>query len=367
MYDERECLDDETLAALFERRIDRDTAGRIHKHIDRCMDCRNLVADLALEEPASCREDDPIAEEATHGPFSTATAGQNGPGEAWEGGALPPRYRPVRRLDRGAMGRVWLAHDVVEGRDVAIKIIDAELANVPQARARFQREANIARRLRHPNVVQMLDEGVMSDGQPFIAMELLIGKTLRGWLAERQRLSLEETAWLVDEVCKGLAEAHRMGLVHRDLKPENIFVTDGSPTGAKVLDFGLAKVTDLLADASVDPTRTGAMLGTPTYMSPEQAQGKKDVDHRTDLWAVGVVAFECLTGHRPFVAKALGKLIGKILAGPIARPSQVAPEAGLPASIDAWMGRALQRDKASRFRSADELAREFLVAAGVTG
>ena len=133
-----------------------------------------------------------------------------------------------------------------------------------------------------------------------------------------------------------------------------------------MLDFGVAKATDALSDSSIDPTRTGALLGTPFYMSPEQAQGLKSVDHRTDLWALGVVAFECLTGVRPFSAEALGPLIGKIIAGPIPSLSLAAPDARLSPELDAWTVKALARDPGARFASAKELSEAFMVAAGTT-
>ena len=282
-----------------------------------------------------------------------------------EGRTIADRYRLVSLLGKGGMGSVWLAEDLTLRTELAVKLIDSELGKLPQPRARFLREAQLAARIKSAHVVQVYDHGVTSDGQPYIAMERLLGESLRDRLLARDRLSRGETAQIVSHVCRALARAHEAGLVHRDLKPENIFMArEAEGELVKVLDFGVAKATDALSDSSIDPTRTGALLGTPYYMSPEQAQGLKSVDYRTDLWAMGVVVFECLTGVRPFSAEALGPLIGKILAGAIPPPSLAAPDAKLSPEIDAWMGRALARDPKARFGSARELAESFMVAAG---
>jgi serine/threonine-protein kinase len=282
-----------------------------------------------------------------------------------EGRTIADRYRLIRLLGKGGMGSVWLGEHLSLKNDVAIKIIDSELARNPEARARFAREAQLAARIKSPHVVRIFDHGMTDDGLGFIAMECLSGMSLRDRLLARQRLTLAETARMLSHVCRALARAHEAGLVHRDLKPENVFVArEGDDEIIKVLDFGIAKATDALANSGIDPTRTGALLGTPYYMSPEQAQGLKTVDYRTDLWAAGVLVFECLTGVRPFSAEALGPLIAKILGGPIPVPSAAAPDAGIPHDVDAWMMHALARDPAKRFASAKELSEAFMVASG---
>jgi serine/threonine-protein kinase len=282
-----------------------------------------------------------------------------------EGRIIGGRYRLVRLLGKGGMGSVWLADHMTLQTPVAIKLIDSETARNPNARARFDREAQLAAKIRSPHVVQILDHGTTEEGEPYIAMECLTGESLRERLSARGRLTPAETGRIVSHICRAMSRAHESGLVHRDLKPENIFITiDGEDEIVKVLDFGVAKATDMLSYAGIDPTRTGALLGTPYYMSPEQAQGLKTVDTRSDLWALGVVVFECLTGQRPFLASALGPLIAKIIDGPIPMPSQVAADARLPAEIDAWMRKALSRNPADRFASAKELAESFLIAAG---
>jgi serine/threonine-protein kinase len=283
-----------------------------------------------------------------------------------EGQVIQGRYRLVRVLGKGGMGSVWLAEHLSLHTPVAIKLIDFEAAKNPSARSRFDREAQVAARIKSAHVVKVLDHGVTEAGLPYIAMECLTGESLRDRLMARGRLTPAETARVVSHVGRALQRAHEAGLVHRDLKPENIFIArEDDDEIVKILDFGVAKVTDILAVTGVDPTRTGALLGTPYYMSPEQAQGLKTVDYRSDLWSLAVVAFECLTGRRPFTAPALGPLIGKILGGPLPLPSQAAPDAKLPPEIDAWMARGLARDPAARAASAKELADSFLVAAGV--
>jgi serine/threonine protein kinase len=284
-----------------------------------------------------------------------------------EGRLISDRYRIVRLLGKGGMGSVWLAEHTTLKSEVAVKLIDSELGKMAQARARFLREAQLAARIKSAHVAQVYDHGVSADGQPFIAMEYLVGTTLRDRLDERGRLAVTDTARIVSHVCRALARAHEAGLIHRDLKPENIFIakeTDGEIV--KVLDFGVAKATDALSDSGIDPTRTGALMGTPFYMSPEQAQGLKNIDSRSDLWAMGVVVFECLTGRRPFSAEALGPLIGQIMTTPVPSPSVVAPDAKLSKDIDAWMARALSRELDKRFASARELSEAFMIAAGTT-
>jgi serine/threonine protein kinase len=282
-----------------------------------------------------------------------------------EGTLISDRYRLIRLLGKGGMGSVWLAEHTNLKNQVAVKLIDSELGKLAQPRARFLREAQLAARIKSSHVVQVHDHGLTSDGQPYIAMEYLVGESLRDRLAARQRLTAAETARVVSHVCRALSRAHEAGLVHRDLKPENIFIAqDDDGEVIKILDFGVAKAADALSDSGIDPTRTGALLGTPFYMSPEQAQGLKTVDLRTDLWALGVVVFECLTGERQFSAEALGPLIGKILAAPIRLPSQTPSGAGLPPEVDAWVARALERDPAKRFASAREMSESFMIASG---
>jgi serine/threonine-protein kinase len=265
---------------------------------------------------------------------------------------IADRFRLNRQLGRGGMGSVWHATHLGLDTPCAVKFIEGENATLPEAQARFEREAKAAAQLRSPHVVQIFDHGVWQ-GTPYIAMELLDGEDLGKRLIRVGRLSPAEAVKIVSQVCRALTKAHSVGIVHRDLKPDNIFlVRDDDREIAKVLDFGIAKAKGSGIDGS--NTKTGAMLGTPYYMSPEQAQGTKAVDHRSDLWSLAVIVFQALTGKLPFESEALGDLLVKIIVTPVPVPSQMA--GGLPASFDGWWAKASQRDPGMRFQTAKELA-----------
>jgi serine/threonine-protein kinase len=254
------------------------------------------------------------------------------------------------------MGAVWRAEHRELRSPVAIKLIDEQIAQNPEALARFLREAQSAAALRSPHVVQILDYGT-DRGVPYIAMELLEGESLATRLDRLGRLRPAEVARIITEVARAIAKAHELSIVHRDLKPDNIYLVHNDEAEVtKVLDFGIAKATQGLGVASDSATRTGAILGTPHYMSPEQAEGTKLVDHRTDLWALGVIAFECLVGRRPFDSDALGSLLLAICTRPLPVPS--AWGYTLP-GFDAWFAKACARELSDRFASARELAAEL--------
>jgi eukaryotic-like serine/threonine-protein kinase len=274
---------------------------------------------------------------------------------------IADRFRLIRELGRGGMGSVWLAHHVALDMPCALKFIEGELADNPELRARFEREARAAAKLKSSNVVQMLDHGIWQ-GQPFIAMELLEGEDLRARLDRAGRLSPPETLAIVGQVARALTKAHALGIVHRDLKPDNIFlVRDDEREVVKVLDFGIAKSGTGAAESR---TRTGALLGTPYYMSPEQASGTKSVDHRSDLWSLSVITFECLTGSRPFQSEGLGDLLVQVISGPIPVPSEIT--GAVPAGFDAWWARAATRAPDQRFQSAREQHDALALAVGQT-
>jgi hypothetical protein len=265
---------------------------------------------------------------------------------------IADRYRLERQIGRGGMGSVWLAHHMGLDIPCAVKFIEGEYAALPEAQARFVREAKAAAQLRSPHVVQILDHGVW-DGTPYMAMELLEGEDLGKRLVRVGRMVPQDVCVIVTQVSRALTKAHAAGIVHRDLKPDNIFlVHDDDREIAKVLDFGIAKSQTGSIDGS--NTKTGAMLGTPYYMSPEQAQGVKAVDHRSDLWSLGVIVYQALTGKLPFESEALGDLLVKIIVQPVPVPSQIAPD--LPAAFDRWWAKAANRDPAQRYQSAKELA-----------
>jgi serine/threonine-protein kinase len=259
------------------------------------------------------------------------------------------------------MGAVWLARQLSLETACAIKFLHEDSAAKADIRARFEQEAKVAAQIRSPNVVQILDHGVWED-TPFIAMELLEGEDLDERLRRVGALDPRETASIVGQVARALGKAHAAGLVHRDLKPANIFlVRDEDREIAKVLDFGIAKRTSL--DVGESHTKTGSLLGSPHYMSPEQARGLREVDHRTDLWALGVIAFRCVVGQQPFQSESLGDLFMKIIAEPIPVPSQLAR---VPPGFDAFWARAAARDPNARFQSAKELADALNLSLGVS-
>jgi serine/threonine-protein kinase len=249
------------------------------------------------------------------------------------------------------MGSVWLATDQSLDSTCAIKLVDPDKVGNEEVRVRFQREARAAAQIRSANVVDVFDHGLWND-MPFIVMEYLEGEDLGARLDKKGRLELRETYEIVAQVARALVRAHAMGIVHRDLKPENIFLVPGDDHEvAKVLDFGIAKLDQYsLRDKT---TKTGSFMGTPYYMSPEQARGK-NIDWRSDLWALGVIVFQCLTGRPPFESEALGDLMGMILYDPIPRITDREPS--LPPEIESFWERACNRDRELRFQSAKELS-----------
>lgn len=266
---------------------------------------------------------------------------------------LSGRYRLESRLGEGGMGQIWRAEHLVLGAPVAVKIIDRDMSKDEEGLARFTREAQSAAALRSPHVVQIFDYGI-DEGLPYIVMELLEGETLAQRIKRLQRLTPADTARLLTHVARAISRAHEAGVVHRDLKPENVFLVQNEDAEiAKVLDFGVAKVSAATLGPKGERTRTGSLLGTPFYMSPEQAQGNREVDFRTDLWALGVIAFECLTGKRPFESDGLGDLVLSICVRPIPIPSEIGP---VPVGFDEWFARATAREPEARFQSARELA-----------
>jgi serine/threonine protein kinase len=260
------------------------------------------------------------------------------------------------------MGSVWLATHLGLGIPCAVKFVEGEWRRQPEMVARFEREAKVEAQLRSPHVVHVLDHGVWQ-GTPYIAMEYLQGESVAARLERVGRLDAASTHRLVAHVARALTRAHAIGIVHRDLKPENVFlVPDDEGEIAKVLDFGVAKWNMDWAVNNV--TKTGLLVGTPLYMSPEQARGTKDIDYRADLWSLAVIAFQSMTGSLPFLSEGLGDLLAKIMFEPIPLPSSIVPY--LPLEFDSWWMRASSRDIESRFQSAKELSDALAIALGLT-
>jgi serine/threonine-protein kinase len=229
-------------------------------------------------------------------------------------------------------------------------------------------EARAVATIQSKHAIQIFDHGVTDDGRPYIVMELLLGEPLDKRLERVGRMSLQETARMIVQVCRALQRAHDAGIIHRDLKPENIFLVrspDDDDEIAKVLDFGIAKIKGPPGEkAMMSSTKTGAVLGTPYYMSPEQARGLRSIDHRSDLWSLGVIAFKCVTGALPFDGESVGDLLVKICTLSPPLPSRTI--AALPPTFDAWFLHALESDPAKRFSTATELAEGLGFAAGIS-
>lgn len=254
------------------------------------------------------------------------------------------------------MGAIWRAQHTQLEAPVAIKLVLSSLLDKEGTLVRFEREAKASARIRSPYVVHINDHGVdEASGMPFIVMELLEGEDLQRRLRRVGRLSPEQTLTMLEKVCKGLARAHELGIVHRDLKPANIFLCDPDDETVKILDFGIAK--EIGSQKIVgDTTTPGQVLGTPHYMSPEQARGQP-LTPASDIWALSVIAYRTLVGQRPFHAREYGDLVVKICGDPVTKPSELNPALG-PA-IDAFFERAFDRTLGRRFESADAFLAAF--------
>jgi serine/threonine-protein kinase len=275
---------------------------------------------------------------------------------------LAGKYKVTREIGRGGMAAVYECENVSIGKRVAVKVLAAELSNSSIVIERFFREARAAASVKSPHIVEVYDSGRLEDGRPFIAMELLEGESLYDRMARVRLIDPQTTVRIIGQVAKGLMKAHAANIVHRDLKPENIHLCkseDGEEI-AKILDFGLAK---FYAPVKTDEktarlTREGAVFGTPAYMSPEQVKGQGNVDHRADLWALGCMTYECLTGRPVWnTDQGVAMTFAAIAAAELPVPSKMRPD--LPPQFDEWFKHSLERDPARRFQTAKELADEL--------
>jgi serine/threonine-protein kinase len=275
------------------------------------------------------------------------------------------KYRLERLIRRGGMSSVWEAKNADTGQPVAMKLMSATGNKATEALGRVQREARITAMINAPNVVTIFDSGA-DRGLPYLAMELLTGEDLGTRLRRLRSIAIDDASRVLDQVASGLEAAHDAGILHRDLKPDNIFLSriegaegaEGAEGGevAKILDFGMAKVIVKGADLGDGSAQDGTLIGTPFAMSPEQAK-RGPIDHRSDLWSLGVVLFRALTGVRPFRAKSIGELLAQITSDPIPVPSSLNPS--LPPEIDRFFEKALARDPAERFPTATAMAKAF--------
>jgi len=268
-------------------------------------------------------------------------------------------YRIEAKLAEGGMGAVYRASHQLLGRPAAVKVLLPELSTNHEIVNRFFNEARASTAIRHPGIVEIYDFGYMPSGIAYIAMELLDGEPLSRRLATVGRLD-EATALLYTRgIASALAAAHARGIVHRDLKPDNIFLVPDPdmPTGIrpKLLDFGIAKVAEAARGGEATKTRMGSVMGTPTYMSPEQCRGAGEVDHRSDLYALGCILYEMVTGRPPFVSDGVGEIIGMHLFMAPVPPSHVVP--GISANVESLAMSLLAKNPGERIQSAAEIVR----------
>ncbi len=277
---------------------------------------------------------------------------QQSPAEQLVGAVLNRRFKLIRLLGEGGMGAVYEA-DCAEGKR-AVKVLHEEFNKMPEVRQRFFAEAQATQNLTHPNIVSVLESAVAEDGSPYIVMELLRGQSLGDRLEERQALSAEESWPIMRQTLAALGAAHAGRVIHRDLKPDNVFLTPDQNGNdfVRLLDFGIAKIMDA-AGGMGSKTRTGALIGTAGYMSPEQIKSAKTVDHRTDLWAMGTMLFQMLTGALPFRGDDEFTRLTSVIVGHPTPIESIAPQ---HARLSKFFQRAFAKDVNERFQTADEMS-----------
>src|SRR6185312_5739653 len=273
------------------------------------------------------------------------------------GQILADRYRVVRLVGEGGMGQVYEAQHVNINKRFALKLLRPEIVSNGEAVARFRQEAWASSSIGHENIIEIEDFATLPSGSVYLAMEFLDGKALSERMREEPPLPFAESLDVMLQVVSGLAAAHDKGIVHRDMKPENIFLGQkyGRPL-VKILDFGIAKVSGAEGNRSL--TRTGTIFGTPHYMSPEQALGKT-LDHRADIYSVGVIMYELFTGKVPFEAESFMGILTKHITTQPTPPRQVAPERDISPAIEAVIMRALAKEPEERYQSMAELTAEL--------
>ena len=260
-------------------------------------------------------------------------------------------YRITGKLGQGAMGSVFAGIHPLIGKRVAVKVLNLDLCRDSGMVQRFVQEARSVNRIAHPNIIDVFAFGTLPDGRHYYVMELIDGKSLADVLTER-RLTTSEARRLLGQLCEGLGAAHAEGIIHRDLKPDNIFIAmpkHGEPF-VKILDFGIAKLFS--AEEAMTATRTGMPVGTPYYMSPEQIRASKNIDHRTDIYALGVIMFEIFTGQVPFPRPTVFEVFADHVSTPPPRPSSLHP---VPNALDDLILRCLAKSPVERPQTANEV------------
>ena len=279
------------------------------------------------------------------------------------------RYLVTAEIGRGGCAVVYEARDVRLSRLVAMKVLHPKAAHDPAANERLEREARVAAAIHHPNVCSILDTGRVEDGRPYIVMERLYGETLRACIARLGHLPTDAVLDMTLQLLSGIDASHQLGVVHRDLKPDNVFLVHraGCHPMVKVLDFGLCR---RIREGSQDHdkhrfddrtlTNVGNVVGTPEYMAPEQVSGTRNFDGRIDLYAVGIILWEALTGTRAFAGNDIRRVLVSVLSKPLPSLRSLRPD--LPVMLEDVVSRAIERDPRLRYRSAIEMQRDLQIA-----
>ena len=289
----------------------------------------------------------------------------NAPQADLVGAILSKKYPLKRLIGTGGMGAVYESQSPEDGKPLAIKVLAIDYVTDDDIKNRFVEEGHTCQRLIHPNIVRVFDVGTAEDGTPYIVMQLLDGVPLSAYTRSGGRVPIAQAGIILQGILAGLGAAHAQGIVHRDLKPENVFLAR-EPNGAfsaKILDFGIAKVMDA-AGGMGNKTRTGVLLGTPAYMSPEQIKNAKDVDARADLWSAGVMLYEMLTGRVAFPAPTEYARLAAVLNTSPPPLEAVDPQL---ARLSSFVQLAMQKDRTQRFQTGLEMARALSAVLGVEG
>jgi serine/threonine protein kinase len=296
------------------------------------------------------------------GDYNVCPADQTGLQSSHEfqpGMIIRNKYEILARIGIGGMGAVYKGRHVTFNEFCAIKVVNDSIAGDANFLQRFQTEAVVTRKLRHPNAVRVDDFDYTDDGRPFIVMELVEGRNVGEVLQAEGPLRVPRAVRIATQVARALGAAHKLGFVHRDIKPGNIILTtdeQGQET-AKVLDFGIAKLRQAAGDAQTGMTMTGMVVGTPLYMSPEQFMGKKageEIDGRTDLYSLGVVLYQMVTGKLPFEGDTLYSIMMQHMQGAVRSPDELVPELNIPPALSKVILKSIDKSRELRFQNAEE-------------
>jgi tRNA A-37 threonylcarbamoyl transferase component Bud32 len=303
-----------------------------------------------------------LTQTAPQSPAERKSAPGTGKFDQLVGATLADRYEIIRRIGEGGMGAVYEARHSIIGKRVAIKVLLEKFLENEELIARLLQEARLASSIGHQNIVDVTDFGTTRDGRAFVVMEFLEGEPLSELIMRDAPLPVERSLTIVKQVASALGAAHAKDIVHRDVKPENVYlVRRGDQDFVKVVDFGVSKAVRSREEAGSEwqrLTRTGAVLGTPLFMSPEQAAGAEDIDHRADIWACALILYECLTGELPFRGTNYLGVVAQIQNKEVQPPSALRPELGIPPAVDRVVMRGLEKDRGRRYQQMAQLERD---------